>query len=60
MEKRGEGVPLLRRRSVALSGREPRYELLGENALRLTLYAADPRTSPLAAGLPGDGPATAG
>lgn len=63
MEKRGEGVPLIRARSLALSGREPRFELLGENALRVTLYAADPQTSPMVReaesiryGLPRGGP----
>lgn len=47
MEKRGEGVPLIRARSLELSGREPRFEMLGDNALRVTLFAADPQTSPL-------------
>lgn len=48
MEKRGEGVPQIVDRSLRLSGRRPTFELLGENALRVTLYAADPDTSPLA------------
>jgi ATP-dependent DNA helicase RecG len=48
MEKRGEGVPQILNRSERLSGHRPRYELLGENALRVTLQAADPATSPLA------------
>lgn len=47
MEKRGEGVPQILDRSERLSGRKPAFELLGENALRVTLYAADPETSPL-------------
>ncbi|GAA4803199.1 ATP-binding protein [Lysobacter hankyongensis] len=47
MEKRGEGVPQILGRSERLSGRRPRFELLGDNALRVTLYAADPETSPL-------------
>lgn len=50
MEKRGEGVPQIISRSERISGRRPRFELLGENALRVTLYAADPETSPLTAG----------
>lgn len=51
MEKRGEGVPQIVDRSLQLSGRRPKFELLGENALRVTLYAADPDTSPLARSL---------
>ncbi|MEB1261241.1 ATP-binding protein [Xanthomonas campestris pv. campestris] len=47
MEKRGEGVPQILNRSERLSGHRPKFELLGENALRVTLYAADPETSPL-------------
>ena len=50
MEKRGEGVPQILGRSERLSGRRPKFELLGENALRVTLYAADPETSPFATG----------
>lgn len=47
MEKRGEGVPQILDRSERLSGRRPVFALLGEHALRVTLYAADPETSPL-------------
>jgi ATP-dependent DNA helicase RecG len=63
MEQRGEGVPQILSRSERLSGRRPKFELLGENALRVTLYAADPQTSPLVReaesiryGLPRGGP----
>jgi ATP-dependent DNA helicase RecG len=52
MEKRGEGIPLIRTRSRELSGRAPRFELLGDNALRVTLFAADSQTSPLSAAVP--------
>lgn len=51
MEKRGEGVPQITSRSEALSGHRPRFELLGENALRVTLFAADAATSPLTSGV---------
>ncbi len=37
----GDGVPAILVRSRRLSGREPVYELFG-NELRLTIYAADP------------------
>jgi len=47
VEKRGEGVPLINDGSYRVSGRLPRFELLGDNALRVTLFAADPLTSPL-------------
>lgn len=42
MDRRGEGVGLIFRRSEALSGRRPRYELLGDSEVRLTIYAANP------------------
>jgi ATP-dependent DNA helicase RecG len=52
LEKRGEGVPMLMQRSRALSGREPVYELLGEAALKLTIFAANRETSPRVAEMP--------
>lgn len=55
LEKRGEGVPLLMQKSMELSGRQPLYELLGEAALKLTIYAADPQTSPRVADMPRSG-----
>jgi len=41
MDRRGAGVPAILARSRRLSGREPVYELFGDE-LRLTIYAADP------------------
>lgn len=40
MDRRGEGVSLILERSERLSGREPRYELIDEAELRLTIFAA--------------------
>ena len=40
MDRRGEGVGLILRRSKELSGRKPEYELLDDSELRLTIYAA--------------------
>jgi len=39
MEARGEGVPLILDRSRRLSGREPTYQMQGEELL-LTIFAA--------------------
>ena len=41
MDRRGEGVPAILARSRRLSGKQPRYEMFGDE-LRLTIYAADP------------------
>ena len=41
MDRRGEGVPAILARSRRLAGREPVYEMFGDE-LRLTIYAADP------------------
>lgn len=40
IERRGEGVPTILRESEQLSGRKPEYELIGEQELKLTLWAA--------------------
>lgn len=42
MEKRGEGVPVIIKESLALSGRKPDYRLIDEIELLLTIYAAKP------------------
>ena len=42
MDRRGEGVPIILGESERLSGRRPRYELLDEAELKLTLFAASP------------------
>lgn len=45
MDRRGEGVRVLLRRSKALSGRLPEYQVLGESELLLTIFAAGPNNS---------------
>ncbi len=42
MDRRGEGVGVILRRSEAHSGRLPTYELFGDAELRLTIFAATP------------------
>ena len=39
MEKRGEGVPTILDNSTRLSGKEPKYQLLDDAELLLTIYA---------------------
>jgi predicted HTH transcriptional regulator len=41
MDKRGEGVPIIQRNSLELSGRAPEYRVIDESELRLTLWAGD-------------------
>lgn len=41
IERRGEGVPIILGESEKLSGRKPEYELIDEQELKLTLWAAD-------------------
>jgi predicted HTH transcriptional regulator len=43
MDRRGEGVPIILRKSQELSGKMPLYEVIGEDELKLTIYAADPQ-----------------
>mgnify|MGYP001768496903 CR=1 FL=1 len=40
MEKRGEGVPLIIKESKKLSKIEPKYALIDNSELLLTIYAA--------------------
>jgi predicted HTH transcriptional regulator len=42
MDRRGEGVPVILERSLALSGRVPEYRLLDGEELVLVVYAAGP------------------
>ncbi len=42
MDKRGEGVPIILSESEKLSGRLPRYRLIDDSELMLTLFAAKP------------------
>ena len=44
MDRRGDGVPVIRERSRELSGRLPEYELIDDSELRLVIWAA---TQPL-------------
>ena len=46
MERRGDGVPIILRETEALSGKPPRYWLLGESDLFLTLPARDTSATP--------------
>ena len=40
MDRRGEGVPVILDNSLRLSGKEPRYRLIDDAELLLTIYAA--------------------
>ncbi len=40
MDRRGDGVPIIRRESRELSGRLPEYTLIDESELRLVIPAA--------------------
>ena len=40
MDRRGEGVPVIFSASGKLSGKCPKYELLGDSELKLTIFAA--------------------
>ena len=42
MDRRGEGVPVILDNSTRLSGKEPRYRLIDDAELHLTIYAATP------------------
>lgn len=42
MEKRGDGVPIILAESEKLSGKIPRYTLIDDSELLLTIYAAQP------------------
>lgn len=44
MDKRGEGVPIILTASEKLSGKRPKYTLIDDSELLLTLYAADPHS----------------
>ena len=40
MDRRGDGVPIIRRTSLELSGRLPEYRLIDDSELRLVIWAA--------------------
>ena len=42
MEKRGDGVPIILRESLALSGRQPEYRVIDDAEVLLTVYGAGP------------------
>ncbi len=42
MDRRGDGVPVIRRESRMLSGRLPEYTLIDDGELRLVIWAAEP------------------
>ena len=46
MERRGDGVPVIRRETRELAGRLPRFDLVGGADLRVTLPAASTEPSP--------------
>lgn len=46
MERRGDGVPIIRRETRELTGREPGFRLIDGSELCLTLPAAEPDSSP--------------
>ncbi len=46
MERRGDGVPIIRRETRALTGSEPEYRLIDGSELCLTLPAAEPDSGP--------------
>ena len=42
MDKRGEGVPIIITESEKLSGKRPKYKLIDDTELMLTVFAAKP------------------
>ena len=40
MDRRGDGVPIIRREALALSGRLPEYSLIDDSELRLLMWAS--------------------
>ena len=46
MERRGDGVPIIRRETLELNGRLPQYRLVDESEVLLTIPAAMQRESP--------------
>ena len=42
MDRRGDGVPIIRRRSLDLSGRLPVYSVIDDSELRLVIWAGQP------------------
>lgn len=46
MERRGDGVPIIKRETEALSGELPKYQLIDDSDLILTIPAADTNVTP--------------
>lgn len=46
MERRGDGVPIIKRETEALSGELPTYQLIDDSELILTIPAADTNATP--------------
>lgn len=40
MDRRGDGVPIILKESLQLSGRKPEYAVIDESELRLVIWAA--------------------
>ena len=51
MERRGDGVPTILRETEALSGKMPKYQLIDNSDLFLTIPAADTILTPATAGI---------
>lgn len=51
MERRGDGVPTISRETEALSGKKPKYQLIDNSDLVLTIPAADTVLTPATAGI---------
>ena len=49
MERRGDGVPIIQRETRSLSGRLPRFELVGGSELRVIIPAAPQELAPASA-----------
>jgi predicted HTH transcriptional regulator len=41
MDKRGDGVPIIYSQSIAVSGKKPKYELIDDTELKLTVFAGE-------------------
>ena len=46
MERRGDGVPIIRRETRELTGKDPRFRLINDSELCLTIPAAEPDSGP--------------